>query len=187
MSERRDARLPEDLAEIGEMLRRSRPQPTSLGLDEIKARAMARAQRRSTPAPRLNKGVNVRSRLVTAVLTLLVIGGTTAGGIAGGGGGSNGESAAQSQYRPPKCSRDMRECECPKGYSLTVKDGQIVCSKNPGGGGHGGGGDDGHGHHGGGGHGHHHHQSWRQHHNGHWQWCDDGRNWRNWNGRDNDW
>jgi hypothetical protein len=180
MGKHNDKRLPAELAEVAELLSENRAQATPLELDEIKTRAMARAQRRS--ASRLKKGVAVRGRVMTLLLTVLVIGGTTAGGIAGSGGSSNGESAAQSQYKPPKCSKDGRKCECPKGYSLTVKDGQIVCSKNPDGG------DDGdHG----GGHGHHHHHHWRQGHNGHWQWCDGNENsdrdWHDWNGRDDDW
>jgi hypothetical protein len=176
MRNRDEHGLPEELAQLGELLRANRARPSALELDEIKLQVKARASR----APRqLRKGVNVRSRGVTAVLALLLIGGTTAGGIAGGGNNSGGGGASDAQYQPPKCTRDMRKCECPKGYSLAVSGGQIVCQKNdppppppP---------------HGGGGHGHHHHHSWRQHHNGHWQWCDNGRDWNNWNGRDDDW
>jgi hypothetical protein len=190
MSARGDDRLPQELAEVGELLRESRAKPSALELDQMKLRAKAGARTRQASPGQLRRGVNVRSRGVTLVLTLLLLGGTTAGGMAwGGGGDDNGDGAAKAQYRPPKCTKDMRKCECPKGYSLTVKDNQIVCQRNPndgGHGGHGGGGDDGE-HHGGGGHGHHHHHSWRQHHNGHWQWCDDGRSWNNWNGRDDDW
>jgi hypothetical protein len=182
MSDRSEDGLPRELAEVGELLRESRMQPSALELDEIKLHAKARARRRQ---PGLRRGVGVRSRSVTLVLALLLIGGTTAGGIAGGGGDSGSGSAASSQYRPPKCTHDNRKCECPKGYSLTVVNGQIVCSKNPGDGGHGGG--DGGGDHGGGGHGHHHHNHWRQGGNGHWQCSDDGNHWRDWNGREDDW
>jgi hypothetical protein len=187
MSDRSDHGLPQDLAEVGDLLRENRATASALELDDIKLQARTRARRRHG-SPQLRRGVNVRSRSVTLILTLLLLGGTTAGGMAwGGGGDNNGDGAAQAQYRPPKCSRDMRECECPKGYSLTVQNGQIVCSKNPdnGHGGHGGGGDEGHGGHGG--HGHHHHNHWRQGHDGHWQCSDNGRNWRSWNGRDDDW
>jgi hypothetical protein len=186
MGDRSDDRLPQELAEVGELLRESRTQPSALELDEIKLHAKARARKRQGSPMQLRRGVNVRSRSVTLVLTLLMLGGTTAAGIAGGGGGGNDDGAANAQYRPPKCSKDMRECECPKGYSLTVQNGQIVCSKNPGDGGHGGG-DGGHGDHGGGGHGHHHHGHWRQGGNGHWQCSDDGHHWRDWNGREDDW
>jgi hypothetical protein len=181
MSERSDHGLPQDLAEMGELLRENRATASALELDGIKLQAKARARRR-TASPSLRRGVNVRSRSVTLVLTLLLLGGTTAGGMAwGGGGDDNGDGAAQAQYRPPKCSKDMRKCECPKGYSLQVQNGQIVCGKNPGDGGHGGGDGD-HG-----GHGHHHHGHWRQGHDGRWQCSDDGNHWRDWNGRDDDW
>jgi hypothetical protein len=196
MGDRGEQRLPEDLADVARLLREGRHQPTPLELDEIKTRAMAKAQRRSASRPK--KGLAVRGRVMTLLLTVLVIGGTTAGGIAGSGGSSNGESAAQSQYKPPKCTRDMRKCECPKGYSLTVKDGQIVCSKNPPeqcddnhGHGHGNGNGDDCEDNGHGGHGHHHHHHWRQGHGGHWEWCDGNENnshdWHDWNGRDEDW
>jgi hypothetical protein len=196
MSDRSEHGLPRELAEVGERLRENRATASALELDEIKLHAKARARKRHGSPGQLRRGVNVRSRSVTLILTLLLLGGTTAGGMAwGGGGDDNGGGAAEAQYRPPKCTKDMRKCECPKGYSLTVKDGQIVCQKNPQeecddhGNGHGKGHgkdkdcDDGHGN----GHGHHHHKQWRQHHNGHWQWCDDGRSWNNWNGRDDDW
>jgi hypothetical protein len=182
MSERSDHGLPQDLAEIGELLRENRATASALELDDIKLQAKSRARRRH--GPQLRRGVTVRSRGVTLVLTLLLLGGTTAGGMAwGGGGNDNGDGAAQAQYRPPKCTKDMRKCECPHGYSLQVQNGQIVCGRNPGDGhGNGGGGDEGHG-----GHGHHHHHFWKQGHDGHWQCSDDGNHWRDWNGRDDDW
>src|SRR3954447_4661071 len=185
MSERSDQELPQDLADIGERLRENRAAASPLELDQIKLQARTRARRRHG-SPQLRRGVTVRSRGVTLVLTLLLLGGTTAGGMAWGGGGKgDDDGAAKAQYKPPKCTKDMRKCECPKGYSLTVKDNEIVCQRNPddGHGGHDGHGDHGHGH----GHGHHHHHSWKQHHDGHWQGCDDGRSWHNWNGRDDDW
>jgi hypothetical protein len=186
MGDRGDRRLPEDLAEMGELLRENRATASSLELDEIKLTAKARARKRLGSPAQLRKGVGMRSRGVTLILTLLLLGGTTAGGMAwGGGGDDNGDGAAKAQYRPPKCTKDMRKCECPKGYSLTVKDNQIVCQRNPDDGHHGhghGGGDEGHG-----GHGHHHHHYWKQGHNGHWQCSDNGNNWRDWNGRDDDW
>src|SRR3954470_19252490 len=130
MSERSDQELPQDLAEMGEMLRENRANASPLELDQIKLQARTRARRRHG-SPQLRRGVNVRSRSVTLILTLLLLGGTTAGGMAwGGGGDDNGDGAAQAQYRPPKCTKDMRKCECPKGYSLTVQNGQIVCQKN---------------------------------------------------------
>src|SRR3954468_2236791 len=180
MSDRSDQELPQDLTDVGERLRENRATASPLELDRIKLQARTRAHRR-TGSPQLRRGVTVRSRGVTLILTLLLLGGTTAGGMAwGGGGDDNGGGAAKAQYKPPKCTKDMRKCECPKGYSLTVKDNEIVCQRNDDNGGN----DHGHGDHG---HGHHHHHNWRQHHDGHWQWCDDGRNWHDWNGRDDDW
>src|SRR3954452_18163872 len=126
MSDGREQRLPEDLAEVGELLRESRTQLSPLELDPIKLHAKERARKRPG-AGQLRRGVNVRSRGVTAILTLLLIGGPTAGGIAGGGGSSSGGSASNAQYHPPKCTKDMRKCECPKGESLQVFNGQIVC------------------------------------------------------------
>src|SRR3954452_4527884 len=128
MSDGREQRLPEDLAEVGELLRESRTQLSPLELDPIKLHAKERARKRPG-AGQLRRGVNVRSRGVTALLTLLLIGGTTAGGIAGGGGSSSGGSASNAQYHPPKCTKDMRKCECPKGESLQVVNGQIVCGR----------------------------------------------------------
>ena len=187
-------RLTEELAEVGEMLREKRTRLSALELDQIKLQARSRARRRQG-AGQLRRGVNVRSRGITALLTLLLIGGTTAGGIAGGGGSSSGGSASDAQYHPPKCTKDMRKCECPKGESLQVFNGQIVCgpAQQPPppppcddrhhGHGHGDDCDDeDHGHHG-----HHHHGKWRQGWGGHWQWCDRGNDWHNWNGRDDDW
>jgi hypothetical protein len=181
MGDRRDERLPDELAEVGELLRANRAGASALELDEIKLHAKERARKRLGSPAQLRKGVKVRSRGVTLILTLLLLGGTTAGGMAWGGGGNDeGDGAAQAQYRPPRCTKDMRKCECPKGYSLQVQNGQIVCGRNP---------DDGHGDHGHGdhGHGHHHHHFWRQGHDGHWQCSDNGNSWRDWNGRDDDW
>jgi hypothetical protein len=196
MSDRSEHGLPQELAQVGEILRENRARPSALELDAIKLHAKTRASRSGSPR-QLRRGVNVRSRGVTAVLTLLLIGGTTAGGIAGGGSNSGGGSSSDAQYQPPKCTKDMRKCECPKGYSLGVVNGQISCIKNapppppPQCDDHRGHGNNhcDNGHHNGHGHGHHNH--WRQHHNGHWQWCDNDRrgdnDWHDWNGRDDDW
>jgi hypothetical protein len=179
MSDRSDHELPQDLAEVADLLRTNKAGASPLELDRIKLQARTRAHRRHG-SPQLRRGVTVRSRGVTLVLTLLLLGGTTAGGMAWGGGGNDeGDGAAQAQYRPPKCTKDMRKCECPKGYSLTVQNNQIVCQRNEDQGG-----DHGHGDHG---HGHHHHHFWKQGHDGHWQCSDDGNHWRDWNGRDDDW
>src|SRR4051794_36708869 len=191
MSDRSEHGLPQELDQVGDLLRENRARPSALELDAIKLHAKTRASRSGSPR-QLRRGVKVRSRSVTAVLTLLLIGGTTPGGIAGGGHDSGGGSSSDAQYQPPKCTKDMRKCECPKGDSPGVVTGQIPCIKNtpppppppPC--------DD---HHGWGNNhcdnGHHHHHHWRQHHDGHWQWCDgdehNDHNWHDWNGRDDDW
>src|SRR3954454_24323402 len=186
MGDRDEMRLPEELAEVGESLRENRTRLSALEFDQIKLQAKARARKRGN-AGGLRRGVNVRSRGVTAILTLLLIGGTTAGGIAGGGVSSSGGSASDAQYPPPKCTKEMRKCECPKGESLQVVNGQIVCGPatpppppqcDKHGRGHDDCDDNDHGH--GNGHGHHHHSNWRQHSNGHWQWCDRGNDWHDW-------
>src|SRR3954451_14047413 len=166
MSDRSEHGLPQELADLGERLRENRTRPSALELDQIKLQAKTRARGRSGSPWQLRRGVNVRSRGVTAILTLLLIGGTTAGGIAGGGHDSSGGSSSNAQYQPPKCTKDMRKCECPKGYHLAASGGQVVCEINsppppPQC-------DDHHGHgndhcdNGHGGHGHHHHKHWRQ-------------------------
>src|SRR3954465_6983338 len=131
MSARGEHELPQELAEVGNLLRENRARPSALELDAIKLQAKARASRRSGSPGQLRRGVNVRSRAVTAVLTLLLIGGTTPGGIAGGGPDSGGGRASQAQYFPPRCTLDLRKCECPKGYSLGVVNGLIYCTLNP--------------------------------------------------------
>src|SRR3954451_5349029 len=126
MSDRSEHGLPQELAQVGELLRGNRARPSALEMDAIKLHAKTRASRSGSPR-QLRRGVNVRSRGVTAVLTLLLIGGTTAGGIAGGGHDSGGGSSSDAQYQPPKCSKDMRKCSCPKGYHLAASGGQVVC------------------------------------------------------------
>src|SRR2546423_9308626 len=107
MSDRSDQELPQDLADVGERLRENRATASALELDEIKLQAKARARRRHG-SPQLRRGVNVRSRGVTLILTLLLLGGTTAGGMAwGGGSNDNGDGASNAQDRPPKGSKDI--------------------------------------------------------------------------------
>src|SRR3954454_25282138 len=97
MSDRSEHGLPEELAEVGEVLRESRATASALELDEIKLRAKTRARKRQGSPGQLRRGVNVRSRSVTLVLTLLLLGGTTAGGMAWGGGGHDGDDDGAAQ------------------------------------------------------------------------------------------
>ncbi|HEY0632709.1 MAG TPA: hypothetical protein VGC98_11685, partial [Thermoleophilaceae bacterium] len=61
MSDRSDHELPQDLADVGELLRENRATASALELDQIKLQARTRAQRRHG-SPQLRRGVNVRSR-----------------------------------------------------------------------------------------------------------------------------
>jgi hypothetical protein len=91
--------LAADLLEVAERLRASRPRLSPIELDETKRRVMARAARSSASAR--EKGLFVRSKVVTMALVLaLVASGGTAGVIAGGNGG--GGSAAKGEYKPGK-------------------------------------------------------------------------------------
>jgi hypothetical protein len=96
-------RIPEDLGEIAELLRRERPEAGPLELDRIKLRAKAsrRGQVRLS-----GKGSGfMRSRLIGLILALALLGGGTAALAAAGGGPFKGSSrakvSANSQYCPP--------------------------------------------------------------------------------------
>src|SRR4051812_32643042 len=125
MSDRSDQDLPRDLADIGERLRENRATASPLELDRIKLQARTRAHRR-TGSPQLRRGVTVRSRGVTLILTLLLLGGTTAGGMAwGGGGGGNDDGAAKAEKKPPERTEGMRQSEGPQGEPPAGKDTEI--------------------------------------------------------------
>src|SRR3954453_23774738 len=96
MNESNPDRLPEHLLEIGDRLREGRATATPLELDELKLRARAQAARGRSYRWR---GAPMRSRVVTLVLSALIVGGTTAGGIAARSGGGGG-NAAVPQYKP---------------------------------------------------------------------------------------
>lgn len=91
-------RLPGDHEAVERRLREEKRVAGAPELDELKLRAMKQAQRTTS------KGVPVRARLVTAILTLALIGGGGGAVIAASGGGSatGDEGAANSQYCPPK-------------------------------------------------------------------------------------
>lgn len=97
-------RLPPDLLDVSERLRRERPEATPLELDRMKLLAMRRASRE--PARPERRSWIARSRLASPALAgALLLGGLAA--IAGGigetpfsSGGSNA-SSANSQYCPP--------------------------------------------------------------------------------------
>jgi hypothetical protein len=91
--------LDDELGSVARRLTENRADATPLELDSIKQRAIAQAA--STPTSKLNsrKGTLMRSRLVTLVVTIMLIGGTTAGGVAWSGGGhEKGDNAGESEY-----------------------------------------------------------------------------------------
>jgi hypothetical protein len=94
----RDEHLPEDLGRIADQLREQRVEVTPLELDRIKLRARAQASAGAARVVPRQKGMFVRSRIVTLMLVLgLMVSGGTAGVLAGGGGGGKGQD---SQYKP---------------------------------------------------------------------------------------
>src|SRR4051812_41088629 len=130
MSDRNEHGLSQELADVGDLLRESRARPSALELDAIKLQAKTRASRRTRSSGQLRRGVNVRSRGVTAVLALLLIGGTTAGGIAGGGHDSGGGGAAHAQDQPPKGTKDKRKRGGPQGEHPSAAGGEGGCGGN---------------------------------------------------------
>ena len=101
-----DRILADELVEVTERLRASRPQLSPIELDEMKRRVMARAARSGSGPSAREKGLFMRSKATSIALTLaLVASGGTAGVIAKNGGGNNGKgggSAAKGEYKPGK-------------------------------------------------------------------------------------
>jgi hypothetical protein len=87
--------LANDLLEVAERLRASRPQLSPIELDEMKRRVMTRATRSSASAR--GKGQFVRSKIVTVALTLALVASTGTAGVLAGGKGDGG-SAAKGEY-----------------------------------------------------------------------------------------
>lgn len=105
-----------DLEQLAERLRREATRPTAHERDQLKLRAMRRAQRPAIG----RKGTVMRSRLATLLtVSLLTVGAGGTFAIAGSGGKGDGGSAAKSQYKPGKGCGDKnhkheREDECKK-------------------------------------------------------------------------
>jgi hypothetical protein len=80
---------------IERQLRADRPELGAIELDRVKQGVLARATRQR------GRGMNVKSRLVTGMLVVGLVG--TGGGavLAASGGSSSNGSSAQSQYCPP--------------------------------------------------------------------------------------
>src|SRR3954453_12150343 len=90
-------RLPDDLQETVDRLRAHKPGGTPLELAEIKLRAMAQASRAS--ASRQGRSSFMRSKLVTTVLTLALVGSGGSAAVLAGGKGDHGNSG-NGQYCP---------------------------------------------------------------------------------------
>jgi hypothetical protein len=101
----------QDLSGIEDRLRRSRAELTPIELDEMKRQALSRAS--------TGGRMNLKSRAVTALLVLGLVG--SGGGAvlaaSGGNGKSNGNGADRSQYCPPNSPgagkpKDPRPAKC---------------------------------------------------------------------------
>jgi hypothetical protein len=127
MSQSEEREAQDGPEEISRRLRMQRPQASSLELDRIKTRAMARA--RSSKG----RGAPMRSRVIVALATVGLMAAGTGGVVAAGGGGSSAESnsVASSQYKPPKCTR-QHGCKCPKGSEIFGPPGNQQCACPPG-------------------------------------------------------
>ena len=123
MSQRDDHWEGED-EDVARRLRDGRPRISAFALDGIKTTVMARVRptSRKRPAP--------RSRLLVAMLTVGLMVAGTAGTVAASNSSlSSGTSAAQSQYKPPRCTPNGRECKCSQSAIRVSKD-RCVCPAN---------------------------------------------------------
>jgi hypothetical protein len=108
--------VPDDLHEVDRRLRAHRSEVGRPELDSLKLRTAARAFR--APASLYGRPNLMRSKLVTMLLVLGVLGGGAAGVVASHDNG-NGKSADKGEYRPGKGCGDKnhiheRENECKK-------------------------------------------------------------------------
>jgi hypothetical protein len=116
-----EARMPDDLKDVAELMRNDRAEATNLELDRMKTRAMAQA------ASSRPKGIALRSRTLAAFLTVALMAGGTGGVIAAGGNGNGNGSSGSGQYKPgcgPKKSGGVN----PSGtHTGTKKKGRAAC------------------------------------------------------------
>ena len=80
---------------IERQLRKDRPELSAIELDRVKQGVVARVTRQG------GRGMNLRSRLVTGLLMLGLIGAGGGAVLAASGGSSSNSSSANSQYCPP--------------------------------------------------------------------------------------
>jgi hypothetical protein len=83
--------LPEEFSDVVVRLEAQREEATPLELDEIKLRAMSRAQRRAS-RPTTVRGAHMRRTLVVAIATFSLMAGGTGAVIAGGDSKSDGDN-----------------------------------------------------------------------------------------------
>ncbi|HEX8855957.1 MAG TPA: hypothetical protein VF752_10185 [Thermoleophilaceae bacterium] len=101
MTSRNEEHVPADLLHVAERLRKDRPQPTALELDQIKLRARSQAARRAPSLFSRQKGFLMKSRLaLTSVLVIGLLMSMTGAGLAVSGIASSG-SAGVAQYGAP--------------------------------------------------------------------------------------
>ncbi|MFL5825482.1 MAG: hypothetical protein ACJ76V_03050 [Thermoleophilaceae bacterium] len=102
MTHRNEEHVPADLLHVAERLRKDRPQPTALELDQIKLRARSQAARRAPSLFSRQKGFLMKSRLaLTSVLVIGLLMSMTGAGLAVSGIASSG-SAGVAQYPTSK-------------------------------------------------------------------------------------
>ncbi len=124
----------EDLEDVAQRLRESRPEASALELDHIKMRAMARA---ASSRPR---GTVLKTRLLAALASLALMAGATGGVIAAQGGNPGKGDAAKGQYGSPGkgCGNQNKDKTGPPGQVKKggdVKDCPEQSQNNPGHGG----------------------------------------------------
>jgi hypothetical protein len=156
MNEFNKHNLPEDLEQVAERLRQDRPEATPLELDQIKVRAMSRAE-----APKMSVMTRLmRTRLVSLILVVgVLMGGAGAMAVSGGvptlGGSHGGHHGGKKQYCPPKHRHDDDDAATGghgKHHGKPKKHKRCHQGPKPGHGHHGDDDGDHDGHHGGGGH-----------------------------------
>src|SRR5690349_17798225 len=113
-----EKQLPDEFGDVAARLEAEREQATPLELDQIKLRAMSRAQRRAS-SPRV-RGAHMRRTLVVAIATFSLMVGGTGAVIAGGDSKSDGNNgkgndnkdnnAGKKQYSHCKKSNPQPNC-----------------------------------------------------------------------------
>src|SRR5436190_23438805 len=129
-------RIPEDLVEIAQALRKGRPQADPLELDRIKLRVKGSRRRQILVS---GKGYGLmRTRLIGLILAVGLLGGGTAALAAAGGGpfagSSKSKASANSQYCPPTSQQPGKPkkpgpAKCGKAGEKSKKAKRCVSSK----------------------------------------------------------